>query len=354
MPFRREARIRLANVGAVPRTAEISIGIDRRALVEASPLLFHAQYAEEASTTGFSDHVVLDARGEGHFVGLSLFDSGHNHGGGDTALVDAGTERPLVLHGVCGEDYFSFAWHKTGVMHALAGAPVHEARYRFHLEDPYPFRRSLLLTFGVFAGQHPRSVAFWYERPARLEARWHAPPVPFKVLGPLPPTATPPETVDGRSYPVEVALAKPERFAVQWEDVTSRDGFLDLTHHFRHYVMTAKGTGFVAGPARARAETCLFSPSEGGREALVGHDDALRVEVNGAAAAELPARMGFGASRVTLPLRAGWNRLSIVLDNDENVDWRWFGFSLALRGSPAQTPRFAAPPCPAPGPAPQR
>ena len=155
MPFRREARIRLANAGAAPRTAEISIGTDRRATVEANPLRFHAQYAEEASTTGFSDHVVLDARGEGHFVGLSLFDSGHNHGGGDTALVDAGTGQPLVLHGVCGEDYFSFAWHKTGAMHALAGAPVHEARYRFHLESPYPFRRSLLLTFGVSPGSVP-------------------------------------------------------------------------------------------------------------------------------------------------------------------------------------------------------
>jgi hypothetical protein len=346
MPFRREARIRLANTGPAARAVEVTTAVDRRSPVESNPLRFHALFAEEASTTGYADLVVLAARGEGHFVGLNLFDSGHNHGGGDTALVDAETERPLVLHGVCGEDYFSFAWHKTGTMHDLAGAPVHEARYRFHLENPYPFRHSLLFTFGVFAGQHPKSVAFWYQRPAGGESRWRAPSVPFKVLGPMAPGDSAPGTIDERSYPVEVSLAKPERFTVRWEDATSRDGFLDLTHHFRHYVMTEKGTGFVTGAARARAETCVFTSAAGKREVLVGHDDAVEVEVNGWPTARLGGGPGFRASRLALPLRRRWNRLSFLLDNAENVDWRWFGFSLALRDGRAEALRFAAPPCP--------
>jgi hypothetical protein len=346
MPFRRQARIRLSNSSPAARALEVTLAVDRRSPVESHPLRFHALLAEEASTTGYADFVVLSARGEGHFVGLSLFDSGHNHGGGDTALMDADTERPLVLHGVCGEDYFSFAWHRTGAMHDLAGAPAHEARYRFHLENPYPFKRSLLFTFGIFAGQHPRSVAFWYQRPATGRSGWRAPSVPFKVLGPMESEATPPETVDGRSYPVEVSLARPERFAVQWEDATSRDGFLDLTHHFRHYVMTEKGTGFVTGAVRARAETCLFAPAAGRREVLVGHDDAVQVAVGGSAVARLDAEPGFRASPLAVPLRKGWNRLSFVLDNAENVDWRWFGLSLSLRDAAVEGLRFAAPPCP--------
>lgn len=40
---------------------------------------------------------------------MNLFDSGHNHGGGDARLVDAGSVEPKVLHGICGEDYFGFA-----------------------------------------------------------------------------------------------------------------------------------------------------------------------------------------------------------------------------------------------------
>jgi hypothetical protein len=348
MPFRREARIRLANTGPAARAVEVTLAVDRRHPVERDPMRFHAAFAEEASTRGYADFLVLATRGEGHFVGVSLFDSGHNHGGGDTALVDADSERPLVLHGVCGEDYFSFAWHKTGTMHDLAGAPVHGARYRFHLENPYPFRRSLLFTFGVFAGQHPKSIAFWYQRPAGGAARWQVPSVPFKVLGPAGPEDLLPAVVDDRSYPVEVNLAKPERFTVRWEGVTSRDGFLDLTHHFRHYVMTEKGTGFVTGAARARAETCLFASAAGKRDVLVGHDDAVQAEVNGSPPARLGAGPGFRASRLALPLRQGWNRLSLVLDNAENVDWRWFGVSLALRDGPAGDLRFAAPPCPSP------
>ena len=116
-------------------------------------------------TVGYSQYPVLQIRGKGLFVGMNLFDSGHNHGGGDAALIDAGTAHPHVLHGICGEDYFGFAWHHTGTMTPLTGAPVHERRYRLHLENPYPFSESFQFLFGIFAGLQPKSVAFWYQFP---------------------------------------------------------------------------------------------------------------------------------------------------------------------------------------------
>jgi hypothetical protein len=108
-------------------------------------------------------------------------------------------------------------------------------------------------------------------------------------------------------------------------------GFLDLTHHYRRFLMAEGGTGFVAGECRIKAITWIDSPDERTLSALIGHDDAVHVSVNGAAETTLPGRTGFGASPLTLPLRQGRNELSLVLENTENVNWRWLGFSLALR-----------------------
>ena len=58
-------------------------------------------------TLGYQQYSVLQIHGNGLFVGVNLFDSGHNHGGGDAALIDAATTHPRVLHGICGEDYFA-------------------------------------------------------------------------------------------------------------------------------------------------------------------------------------------------------------------------------------------------------
>jgi DUF2961 family protein len=332
MPFRRSARIRLGNPTSGRRSIEVRYAADRTAHVDATTRYFHAAFTESSGTTGFEDLRLLDVRGEGHFVGITLFDSGHNHGGGDTALIDAETEAPRVLHGICGEDYFSFAWHKAGRMHGLAGAPAHERRYRLHLENPYPFGSSLSFRFGCFAGQKPKGVAFWYQRPEPpATGSWLAPTVPWKVFGPAAPGDELPTVVDHRSRETVVALAKPERFAVRWEDVTMLSGFLDLTHHYRRFLMAEAGTGFVGGECRTRALIWIDSPAERTLSALIGHDDPVHISLNGAVATTLAGRMGFAASPLKLPLRQGRNELSVVIENTENVNWRWHGISLALR-----------------------
>jgi hypothetical protein len=125
MPFEKRARILLRSLSRRPGRVEVDYSIDPENL-PADFLYFHAQYHETDRTLGHQQYSVLRIRGRGLFVGLNLFDSGHNHGGGDAALIDAGTASPLVLHGICGEDYFGFAWHHFGTM-ARARAPVSAA-----------------------------------------------------------------------------------------------------------------------------------------------------------------------------------------------------------------------------------
>jgi hypothetical protein len=333
MPFRKSARIRIRNPDLAAKPMTIRYSLERNAKLPADVRYFHARFREAEPTTGYRDFTALDAHGEGHFVGINLFDSGHNHGGGDTALIDAETPSPLVLHGINGEDYFSFAWHKTGRMHLFAGAPQHERRYRFHLENPYPFRTSLRFDFGIFAGLNPKAVAFWYQKPGpRLAAHWTAPDVPWKVFGPVDERVPIPEKVDERTYDAEVTLAKPEQFKSSWKDAEMVSGFLDLTHHYRHFLTTSKGTGFVAGKCHSKAVTYVYAPRPRDVKAIIGHDDRVQVSVNDGKDIMLPEQTGFYPARVTLKLRRGWNKLSILIHNGENITWRWAGISLALVG----------------------
>jgi len=333
MPFRKRARIRMRNPDLAARPMTILYSLERNTNLPADVRYFHAQFHEARQTTGYRDFSACEANGEGHFIGINLFDSGHNHGGGDTALIDAETPSPLVLHGINGEDYFSFAWHKTGRMHLFAGAPQHERRYRFHLENPYPFHTSLRFDFGIFAGMNPKCVAFWYQLPGPpRRVLWTAPDVPWKVYGPVDERMPIPEKVDERTYDAEVTLAKPEQFKSSWEDAEMVSGFLDLTHHYRHFLMTSKGTGFVAGNCQSKAVTYIYAARPRDVKAIIGHDDRVQISVNDGKDVTLPEQTGFHPARVTLQLRRGWNKVSILIHNRENITWRWAGISLALIG----------------------
>jgi hypothetical protein len=332
MPFRKGARLTVRNRGNLERAVMMRITLDRKTALTANPYHFHAQFREIAPSLGYRDFAVVATRGEGHFVGITLFDSGHDHGGGDTALLDADTISPHVLHGICGEDYFSFAWFGTGRMHMLAGAPEQSRRYRFHLENPYPFHSSMIFTFGVFAGLHPKAVAFWYQKAPRVLSDFSlAPDAPWKIFGPVGVGQQMPNDIGGKTVQVEVPIVRTERFAAGWRDTAMSQGFVDLSHHYRHYIMQRQGTGFIIGRCRVKAVTFIQSPRDVNVEAIFGHDDAIEIWVNDVGVVRLPAGSGFLPSIVGLRLRPGWNKLSLVLDNDENTDWRWLGFSLALR-----------------------
>ena len=346
MPFRKEAHIVVETPPGAPKPASIEYALESTAVADSTPY-FHASFQESSGTNGYTQFPVLRVRGEGLFVGMNLFDSGHNHGGGDAALIDAGTPEPRVLHGICGEDYFSFAWHRTGMMTPLTGAPLHARRYRLHLEDPYPFHESLQFLFGAFAGLQPKSVAFWYQVRGPAEAgEWRAMDVPWKALGPLGSGAA-----GAQTYNTRVVFKDPLELQEAWQDVDMVHGFADLTYLFRHYVFTSSGTGYVAGASRTELTTSVFSATGATVDALFGHDDALTVAVNGMEVASLPALSGFAASAVRLPLHRGWNALRVVVSNEENTDWRWCGLSFAIRPAAARALRFSTSPPEVSGPA---
>jgi hypothetical protein len=70
------------------------------------------------------------------------------------------------------------------------------------------------------------------------------------------------------------------------------------------------------------------------------------MSVNTRQLADVPGRTGFGSTLFDLPLNAGWNKLMLTLYNDENVNWRWCGLSLAFEAVEARNLRFAAQPEP--------
>jgi Protein of unknown function (DUF2961) len=342
MPFRKRARIAIRSLAGRSGQLTVDYSLERGPL-PARTLFFHAQYHEADKTSGYSQYSVLQVQGEGLFVGMNLFDSGHNHGGGDSALIDAGSAAPRVLHGICGEDYFGFAWHRTGTMTLLTGAPVHERRYRLHLENPYPFHESLQFSFGVFAGLHPKSVAFWYQLPGPVaESHWTVLDAPWKIFGPSGLDTLLPDAVTDKTYPTTVLIKEPTNLAERWQDAEMHSGFLDATYQFRHYAMIESGTGFVAGASKIRMLTYIYSPSLRNVNAIFGHDDRLLVRLNDATVAVIPDRSGFGPAHLNLKLHSGWNKLDLVIYNDENVNWRWSGISLAFDRKVSHDLRFAS------------
>ncbi|HSJ13481.1 MAG TPA: DUF2961 domain-containing protein [Longimicrobiales bacterium] len=180
MPFRRSARITVENTSDVP-VASFYYNIDIRTHdnLPEDALYFHAQFRQARSRAG-EPITLLDARGRGHYVGtlLSMQPGRGRHLGyleGDERIFIDGAAQPQIV-GTGTEDYFSSGWYyDTGVY----SAPYHgvtikdEERgrintYRWHIEDPIPFRESLLFHIehggtNDAPGVEYASVAFWYQ-----------------------------------------------------------------------------------------------------------------------------------------------------------------------------------------------
>jgi hypothetical protein len=150
---------------------------------------------------GAHNYVLLDAEGEGHYVGCVLSIDHINPipgfswpGEGDDMFFIDGQDWPPTLHGTGTEDYFCTAWgypsgkydgpyHGVSLAAPLVGyggawrdkntIPFNDysgkwSKYRFHIVDPIIFRKSLL--FSIEHGHANcqsndySSVAYWYQR----------------------------------------------------------------------------------------------------------------------------------------------------------------------------------------------
>jgi hypothetical protein len=202
MPFQKHARLTVTNEGAV-KTDAFYFNIDYRAYNKALPgdeLYFHAQYRQAApaqgwtsqwhsngdpladgkkNLTGENNYVWMEATGRGHFVGVTmsvLQNQDKWWGEGDDMFFVDGEKTPSI-NGTGSEDYFLGAWDFGGhpFAYGLFGAPVvgqeiaggRSSVYRFHLDSPIPFTKSLRATIEHGHANHRSdnyfSVAYWYQ-----------------------------------------------------------------------------------------------------------------------------------------------------------------------------------------------
>jgi len=219
MPFRKSARITVTNEGRKP-VAAFYYYVDYRVLKELSEFTpyFHAQYRQEMPCAPDRNYVLLETEGRGHYVGCNLSVLQRALGwwgeGDDMIFVDG--EKTPSLHGTGSEDYFSDAWGMREDENPFYGCPLQEEDfqtgskatvYRFHIPDPIPFTRSILVTIehghANDRADNFSSVAYWYQ------AEPHQP---------FPPLAS----VDKR---LPYALEPPDNFILpKWEKKDSPAG----------------------------------------------------------------------------------------------------------------------------------
>ncbi len=215
MPYQKHARITVTNEGS-HKIEAFYFNIDYRSYSKPLPadlLYFHAQYRQAAPAHGWTNqwqangdslvdgkknlngegnYVWMEATGRGHFVGVTMSVLQNQNGwwgeGDDMFFVDG--ETTPSINGTGSEDYFLGAWDfgDHAFSYALFGAPVkgqelagaRSSVYRFHLDSPIPFTKSLHATIEHGHANHRSdnyfSVAYWYQT---------EPHAPFPALPPL-------------------------------------------------------------------------------------------------------------------------------------------------------------------------
>lgn len=223
MPFASRARIQLINECPQP-VENLFYMIDfERATTEPPPDMgrFHATFNLErpcakvvhaaegevrgaadlpgTNLTGDENYVILQAEGAGHYVGCVLsidnWDVTNQRftwpGEGDDMIFIDGDVWPPTMHGTGTEDYFLGAWatpsgEYAGPYHGISLASGLDdfyglwSFYRFHVEDPVRFGRSIRVTIehghANDQGNDYSSVAYWYQ---------HEPHRPLPSLPPV-------------------------------------------------------------------------------------------------------------------------------------------------------------------------
>ncbi len=208
MPFGKRASIGLVNESANQTlTVRVKLVFHRTAGLADNVGLFHAKWRREQTvavelgyrnTTGEYNYRVLDAHGEGRYVGMN-FNVYNRHtlwrGEGDPMIFVDNAPWPPAIHGTGTEEYFNDGWgfHQyisavgadkgrrernvvpvSGVLVGGVDEPLQcfagNAVFSFHLADSVAFRQRILVTFEHGQEQNDlandySSTAYWYARP---------------------------------------------------------------------------------------------------------------------------------------------------------------------------------------------
>ena len=192
MPFRDSAKVTVTNESEEFPCDSFYYYLDwqKHESLPEDTAYFHAQYRQETPAQP-GNYTILEATGRGHYVGtvysVQQVETGWFGEGDDFFYID-GEEMPS-LRGTGTEDYFCDAWGFRPFCRPYYGVPLYEGvlagdcltAYRWHLQDPIPFTKSLKATIehrgSIFTEQAVElggfverpdwvsSVAFWYQYP---------------------------------------------------------------------------------------------------------------------------------------------------------------------------------------------
>lgn len=202
MPFSKNAKIEIESNAEAPIKFYYYIDYESHERMDETALRFHAKWNREITkgidsndvtnafyefggknTTGENNYVLLEAEGRGHYIGCNL--NIHNlretrqwnwYGEGDDMIFIDGEPWPPSLHGTGMEDYFNTAWCPTQEFQSpyfgllMGGNPNWGGKistYRYHIEDPIMFSKSIKVTIEHGHNNHRSddysSTAYWYQ-----------------------------------------------------------------------------------------------------------------------------------------------------------------------------------------------
>jgi hypothetical protein len=337
-----------------------------------------ARWRREFPTQRYGeDYLVLDADGPGQlvgfFYGLRLIDNEDrwSHGGADNIYLDGEGRHPSYLRGIGGEDAFGTSYGGSihiPSTHLNASLPFYEqvddgqARpsklitgYRWFANDRIEFRESIHFRFGCMQNDICSTV-FWYQegrvrpffklpRGRQLDHSRAAPELPRGTFDlPLPDCGTwrvSPVLDNTDNRAIREAAAQPLAAASAPDKGGSVrrafHGFLDFGHVWRPH---ERGVGvFHTGAADAEAVLSCDRPTDARlRIAWEGH---LVLRVNDGQPFDLGMNRNFGSRELTVPLKAGVNRVSIRLSNERGFNhggWT-YAFQAATAAGQCLLPR---------------
>jgi hypothetical protein len=319
---------------------------------------FHALHTQVDSSLAFQPFQVLATEGKGHFVGMSVYDTHHDHGGGDFTVIDAGSEQPSFLHGINGEDYFSFAFFGKGENFPYSEAFTNEeGRMRVHYENPYPFGESILVHWGVTGGLSPRSVAFWYQdAPGGFSQDISTGQgKPWKVFGPVTVKAlledgNTPDVSDldwlfnvlpresdldaGKACEASHIIFNEEMTGIYsgWADQFASGTWLNLMYVYGHVLPDLGGHHHMGYYARAMmAKTEIIRMKEGKVGLQLSYDDPIQLYLNGTLIySDSLLRSGFTTRSIETILNKGTNELLVKMLDTPNNNTMWAGVGLKV------------------------
>ncbi|HKJ92086.1 MAG TPA: DUF2961 domain-containing protein [Longimicrobiales bacterium] len=320
MPFAKHARIVAVNgtgrtISAVYFNLDLTTGDQLPHPLET----FHAWWHRDRRTTRPTPHLVLDAAGQGRFIGLSLNAESYNNQlwflEGDEIWHVDGRFRG---QGTGTEDYFNSGWYFNrgpfaGPYHGLIiknDSLGRIAAYRWQIPDAVPFHDSIRVEIEHGAENQEvadyATMAYWYQ----VEPHRPLPPLPppdaRRVLGvKIPPDAVPVDSLPvaqgpGGTLTLRVPVPRPDRYemVVYARARAGRDTL-------RLALRPAAGAGPGTSPGAATASRTagrhgggervldlsaeepgrILAPASLGTAGLAGHD--VDLELGGPAVAAL-------------------------------------------------------------------